>query len=163
MEKIVKIKKVNLSQKLTKVSDYWSPKVIAQMNNYHFKLAKVKDEFIWHKHEETDETFFVIKGQLTIQLRDGEIIINEGEMVVIPKNVEHKPLAAKECHIMLIEPRETVNTGNVEDEMTVKKSMDLIIKFFQLSIFLQPMDQLKLKYHPSHQFYFLRYSLIFAA
>ena len=122
MEKIVKINKVNLSQKLTKVSDYWSPKVIAQMNNYHFKLARVKDEFIWHKHEETDETFFVIKGQLTIQLRDGEIIINEGEMVVIPKNVEHKPLAAKECHIMLIEPRETVNTGNVEDEMTVKKN-----------------------------------------
>ena len=122
MEKIVKIKKVNLSQKLTKVSDYWSPKVIAQMNNYHFKLAKVKDKFIWHKHEETDETFFVIKGQLTIQLRDGEIIINEGEMVVIPKNVEHKPLAAKECHIMLIEPRETINTGNVEDEMTVKKN-----------------------------------------
>ena len=122
MEKIVKIKKVNLSQKLAKISDYWSPKVIAQMNNYHFKLAKVKDEFIWHKHEETDETFFVIKGQLTILLRDQDIVINEGEMVVIPKGVEHKPLADKECQIMLIEPKETINTGNIANEMTVKNN-----------------------------------------
>ena len=122
MEKIVKIEKINLSQKFNKVNDYWSPKVIAGMNDYHFKLAKVKDEFIWHKHEETDETFFVIKGQLTILLRDQDIVINEGEMVVIPKGVEHKPLADKECQIMLIEPKETVNTGNIANEMTVKNN-----------------------------------------
>jgi mannose-6-phosphate isomerase-like protein (cupin superfamily) len=85
-------------------------------------LAKVKDEFIWHKHEETDETFFVIKGQLTILLRDQDIVINEGEIVVIPKGVEHKPIADKECQIMLIEPKETVNTGNIANEMTVKNN-----------------------------------------
>jgi len=119
MEKIVKIKKINLTQKFKKVNEHWSPKVIAEMNNYQFKLAKVKDEFIWHKHEETDETFLVIKGQLTIQLREEKVFLDEGEMIVIPKGVEHKPIAKKECQIMLIEPKETVNTGNINNERTV--------------------------------------------
>tara|TARA_B100001996_G_scaffold338735_1_gene291340 strand:- start:79 stop:456 length:378 start_codon:yes stop_codon:yes gene_type:complete len=119
MEKIVKIKKINLTQKFKKVNEHWSPKVIAEMNNYQFKLAKVKDEFIWHKHEETDETFLVIKGQLTIQLREEKVFLDEGEMIVIPKGVEHKPIAKKECQIMLIEPKETVNTGNINNERTI--------------------------------------------
>tara|TARA_Y100000996_G_C22269529_1_gene539410 strand:- start:123 stop:500 length:378 start_codon:yes stop_codon:yes gene_type:complete len=122
MEKIVKIKKINLNQKFKKVYEYWQPKVIAEMNEYQFKLAKVKDEFIWHKHEETDETFFIIKGQLTIELKNEKLFLNKGEMVVIPKGVEHRPFADEECEIMLIEPKETVNTGNISNEMTAKNN-----------------------------------------
>ncbi|MFL3052485.1 MAG: cupin domain-containing protein [Candidatus Neomarinimicrobiota bacterium] len=118
----MKIKKINLNQKFKKVYEYWQPKVIAEMNEYQFKLAKVKDEFIWHKHEETDETFFIIKGQLTIELKNEKLFLNKGEMVVIPKGVEHRPFADKECEIMLIEPKETVNTGNISNEMTAKNN-----------------------------------------
>lgn len=121
MEKIVKIKKINITQKLKKISEFWSPKVIAEMNDYQFKLAKVKNEFVWHKHEDTDETFFIVNGQLTIELKKMEkIILNKGDMVVIPKGIEHKPIADEECEIMLIEPKKTINTGNVKNEMTTK-------------------------------------------
>ena len=117
----MKIKKINITQKLKKISEYWSPKVIAEMNDYQFKLAKVKNEFVWHKHEDTDETFFIVNGQLTIKLKKMEkIILNKGDMVVIPKGVEHKPIATEECEIMLIEPNKTINTGNVKNEMTTK-------------------------------------------
>ena len=117
----MKIKKINITQKLKKISEYWSPKVIAEMNDYQFKLAKVKNEFVWHKHEDTDETFFIVTGQLTIELKKMEkIILNKGDMVVIPKGVEHKPIANEECEIMLIEPNKTINTGNVKNEMTTK-------------------------------------------
>lgn len=117
----MKIKKISITQKLKKINEYWSPKVIAEMNDYHFKLAKVKNEFVWHKHEDTDETFFIVNGQLTIELKKMEkIILNKGDMVVIPKGVEHKPIAAEECEIMLIEPNKTINTGNVKNEMTTK-------------------------------------------
>ena len=117
----MKIKKINITQKLKKISEYWSPKVIAEMNDYQFKLAKVKNEFVWHKHEDTDETFFIVNGQLTIELKKMEkIILNKGDMVVIPKGVEHKPIATEECEIMLIEPNKTINTGNVKNEMTTK-------------------------------------------
>lgn len=117
----MKIKKINITQKLKKINEYWSPKVIAEMNDYHFKLAKVKNEFVWHKHEDTDETFFIVNGQLTIELKKMEkIILNKGDMVVIPKGVEHKPIATEECEIMLIEPNKTINTGNVKNEMTTK-------------------------------------------
>jgi mannose-6-phosphate isomerase-like protein (cupin superfamily) len=88
------------------------------MNDYHFKIAKVQGEFVWHDHPETDEVFFVLKGQLEIQLRDGRVKLNEGELFVVPKGVEHKPVAQEECHILLIEPAETVNTGNVVNERT---------------------------------------------
>jgi len=88
------------------------------MNNYHFKLAKVQGEFIWHDHPETDEVFIVVKGHLDIMFRDGEVSLYEGEMFVVPKGVEHKPFAENECHILLIEPAGTVNTGNVVDEKT---------------------------------------------
>jgi len=109
---------INLQEKLTKFSEHWSPKVIAQMNDYHFKIAKVRGEFVWHDHPETDEVFIVLKGQLEIHLRDGNVVLNEGEMFVVPKGLEHKPVAEQECHILLIEPVGTVNTGDVVNERT---------------------------------------------
>ena len=110
---------INLQEKISKFSEHWSPKVIAQMNDYHFKLAKVRGEFVWHDHPETDEVFLVVGGQLDILFRDGKVTLSEGEMYVVPKGVEHKPVAEQECHIMLIEPVGTVNTGNVLDEKTI--------------------------------------------
>lgn len=109
---------VNLQSNLSKFSEHWSPKVIAQMNNYHIKLAKVQGEFVWHDHPETDEMFLVVKGKLDIHFRDGKVSLNEGELYVVPKGVEHKPVAEFECHILLIEPAGTVNTGAVVDEKT---------------------------------------------
>ncbi len=109
---------VNLKEKLNKFSEHWSPKIVAQMNDYHLKLAKVQGEFVWHDHPETDETFIVINGKLDILFRDGKVSLNEGEMYVVPKGVEHKPVAETECHILLIEPVGTVNTGNVDDALT---------------------------------------------
>ena len=109
---------INLQEKLTKFSEHWSPKIIAQMNDYHFKLAKVQGEFIWHDHPETDEVFLIVKGKLDIHFRDGMISLNEGDLYVVPKGVEHKPVATVECHIMLIEPAGTVNTGEVVNEKT---------------------------------------------
>ena len=109
---------INLQEKFTKVSEHWQPRNIAQMNDYHFKLAKVHGEFVWHNHPETDEVFLIVKGQLEIQLRDGNVLLNEGEMFVVPKGVEHKPVAESECHILLIEPAGTVNTGDIVNERT---------------------------------------------
>jgi mannose-6-phosphate isomerase-like protein (cupin superfamily) len=109
---------INLQEKLTKFSEHWSPKIIAQLNDYHLKLVKVQGEFVWHDHPETDEVFLVIKGQLKILFRDGEVNLNEGEMFVVPKGMEHKPVAENECHIMLIEPAGTVNTGDAESNLT---------------------------------------------
>tara|TARA_B100000470_G_scaffold221674_1_gene212691 strand:+ start:2296 stop:2664 length:369 start_codon:yes stop_codon:yes gene_type:complete len=106
---------INIEKKLKKFSDYWSPKVIGEMNDYQFKLAKVQGEFIWHQHLDTDETFFVVQGQLTIEFKDGSVDIEQGEMYVVPKGVEHKPMATKECHIMIIEPKGVTNTGNKID------------------------------------------------
>jgi len=106
---------INLEKKFKKFSDYWSPKVIGEMNDYQFKVAKVQGEFIWHQHLDTDETFFVIQGQLTIEFKDGSVDIEQGEMYIVPKGVEHKPTATKECHIMIIEPKGVTNTGNKID------------------------------------------------
>ena len=106
---------INLQEKLTKFSEHWSPKIIAQMNNYHFKLAKVQGEFVWHDHPDTDEVFVVVHGELDILFRDGKVSLSEGEMFVVPKGVEHKPVAEQECHILLIEPAGLVNTGNAKD------------------------------------------------
>ena len=103
---------INIEKKLKKFSDYWSPKGIGEMNDYQFKLAKVQGEFIWHQHLDTDETFFVIQGLLTIEFKDGSVDIEQGEMYVVPKGVEHKPTATKECHIMIIAPKGVTNTGN---------------------------------------------------
>jgi mannose-6-phosphate isomerase-like protein (cupin superfamily) len=109
---------INFQAKLNLFSEHWSPKIVAQMNDYHFKVVKIQGEFVWHEHPETDEVFIVLKGQLQIQFRDASVLLNEGEMYVVPKLVEHKPVARDECHILLVEPAGTINTGNVVDEKT---------------------------------------------
>lgn len=111
-------KTINIIDKLNKFSDYWSPRIIAEMNDYQFKLAKVKGEFVWHSHKETDETFIVLEGELTIKFRNKKVKLNEGELYIVPRGVEHKPYAKDECHIMLIEPKGIVNTGNTSSELT---------------------------------------------
>lgn len=102
--------KINLKEKFQKFSQQWTPKVIAEMNDYQFKLVKIEGEFVWHKHNNTDETFLVIEGEMAIEFRDNIISLNSGEMIVIPKGIEHKPTAESECLVMVIEPRGVVNT-----------------------------------------------------
>jgi len=103
---------INLESKFNKFSDYWAPKVIAQMNDYQFKLVKIKGEFVSHKHDDTDEVFIVIEGKMSIQLSDKKVHLRDGEMIVIPKGEQHKPFAKEECKILLIEPNDTTNTGD---------------------------------------------------
>jgi mannose-6-phosphate isomerase-like protein (cupin superfamily) len=103
---------INLAQKLSLFSEHWSPKVIAEMNDYQFKLVKLQGDFVWHNHTDTDETFLVLQGQLRIDFRDGIVILNPGELYIVPKGVEHKPFAEHEVHLMLIEPRGVRNTGD---------------------------------------------------
>ncbi len=109
---------INLQQKLTKFSEHWTPKIIAQMNDYHLKLVKVQGEFVWHSHTETDEVFLILEGELIIEFRDGPVTLKKGELFVVPKGVEHKPIAAAECHLMLIEPVGLVNTGDTGGDLT---------------------------------------------
>ena len=110
--------KINLNSKFDKFHEYWSPKIIAEMNDYQFKLVKIKNEFILHQHEDTDEVFIVIEGKIGIEFENETIEINEGEMIVVPKGKKHRPFSKKEAKIMLIEPRGVVNTGNIESEIT---------------------------------------------
>jgi mannose-6-phosphate isomerase-like protein (cupin superfamily) len=114
------IEKVNLAQKLSLFSEYWSPKIVGELNDSHVKLVKVKGEFSWHHHDDEDELFLVVRGRLVIKLRDGDITLDEGELVVVPRGVEHKPVAEEEAHVLLLEPKSTLNTGNVRDEKTVE-------------------------------------------
>ena len=114
---------INFKRKLSKFNDYWSPKVIAQMNEYQLKIVKVKDDFVWHSHADTDEVFIVIKGQLEIEFRDGKVSLSPGEMYVVPKGKEHKPCAKKECHMLLIEPDGVVNTGEAGGELTAQNDV----------------------------------------
>jgi len=114
---------INLQDKLAKFSEHWSPRVIAEMNDYQFKVAKVEGEFVWHDHPDTDEVFFVVEGQLDIRFRDGSVNLTTGEMFVIPKGVEHKPVAQRECKILLIEPRGVVNTGDAGGELTANNDV----------------------------------------
>ena len=111
---------VNLSEKLAKVTEHWSPKIVAQMNDYHFKLVKFQGEFVWHAHQDTDEVFIVLDGELTIHFRDGEVALRSGEMFVIPRGVEHKPFARRECKMMLVEPAGTINTGDAPSELAAE-------------------------------------------
>lgn len=113
------IAKVNILEKIDLIKKYYKPKIIAQVNDTHVKLVRFKGEFVWHKHELEDELFFVVKGRLLIKLRDQTIELNENEFVVIPQGVEHLPVADDEVSVMLIEPKTTVNTGNVRDERTL--------------------------------------------
>ncbi|HEU0111655.1 MAG TPA: cupin domain-containing protein [Flavisolibacter sp.] len=112
------MEKVNLSEKFTLFADHWSPKIVGELNGQQVKLTKVHGEFIWHKHDHEDELFFVVKGILKIELKDKTIELNEGEFLIVPKGVEHKPVAENEAWIMLFEPATTLNTGNVENERT---------------------------------------------
>ena len=115
--------KINLREKLEKFSDHWSPKVIAEMNDYQFKLVKIEGEFVWHNHTDTDETFIVIEGEMKIEFEDNTVALKEGEMYVVPKGVEHKPYAEEVCKIMIIEPRGVVNTGDIEGDLTASNDV----------------------------------------
>ena len=117
------MKSINFADKLSKFSDHWSPKVIAEMNDYQFKLAKLEGEFVWHNHPDTDEVFIVIEGSMKIELEDGVVELNTGEMYVVPKGVMHKPVAEKECQIMLVEPRGVVNTGEADSDLTAENDV----------------------------------------
>ena len=115
------IEKINILEKLSLFHDHWSPKIVGEVNESHVKLAKLKGEFVWHRHDHEDEMFLVIKGKLLMKLRDRDIELNEGEFVIIPKGVEHLPVANEEVHLMLFEPKTTLNTGNLKNERTVEK------------------------------------------
>ena len=117
------MKSINFADKLSKFSDHWSPKVIAEMNDYQYKLAKLEGEFVWHNHSDTDEVFIVIEGSMKIELEDGVVELGAGEMYVVPKGVMHKPVAEKECQIMLVEPRGVVNTGEADSDLTAENDV----------------------------------------
>ena len=111
--------KVNFGEKLSKFSEQWTPKVIAEMNDYQFKLVKIEGEFVWHDHHDTDEAFIVIEGSMSIDFDDGSSVdLNEGEMYVVPMGVRHRPRAEAECRVMLVEPKGVVNTGDSDSELT---------------------------------------------
>jgi mannose-6-phosphate isomerase-like protein (cupin superfamily) len=113
------MEKVNLAHKFNLFQDYWSPKIVGELNDSYVKLVKLKGEFVWHHHEAEDELFLVVKGRLLIKLRDRDIWLEKGEFVIIPRGVEHLPIAEKEAHVLLLEPKSTLNTGNVRSEKTV--------------------------------------------
>lgn len=114
------MKKVNISEKLSLFSDHWNPRIVGELNGQHVKLAKFQGEFIWHKHDQEDEMFYVLKGEFTMELREKTILLKEGEFLIVPKGVEHRPVAEKEVSIMLFEPANTLNTGNTTNERTRK-------------------------------------------
>ena len=113
-------KKINIQDKLSLFNDHWNPRIIAELNKQHVKLAKIKGEFIWHKHDHEDEMFLVLKGTLKIAFRDKTETINENEIIIVPKGVEHRPIAEEEVSIMLFEPATTINTGDLDNERTRK-------------------------------------------
>ena len=115
--------KINLKEKLSKFSDHWSPKVIAEMNDYQFKLVKIKGDFVWHNHGDTDEFFLVLEGEMNIKFKDETVLLKEGEIFVVPKGVEHKPYSKKECKILIIEPKGIINTGDKKGELTAKEDV----------------------------------------
>lgn len=110
---------VNLKEKFSRFSEYWKPKIIAEVNDSQVKAVKFQGEFIWHQHENEDELFWVLQGTLRMKFRDREAIVREGEFIVVPRGVEHMPVADDEVHVVLIEPKSTLNTGNVSNERTV--------------------------------------------
>lgn len=110
--------KVNLKEKFAKISDYANPRIAGELNDSYVKLVKLKGEFVWHHHEKEDELFLIVKGQLIMKMRDRDVVLNEGEFFVVPKGVEHKPVAPEEVQIVLLEPKSTLNTGNVRNDIT---------------------------------------------
>src|SRR6266849_9371363 len=113
------MKTINLKEKFSLISDYWNPRVIGEVNDCHVKAVKLKGEFIWHHHDHEDELFLVVKGRLQMKFRDREAIVREGEFLIVPRGVDHLPVAEEEVHILLIEPKSTLNTGNINNERTV--------------------------------------------
>jgi mannose-6-phosphate isomerase-like protein (cupin superfamily) len=111
---------VNLEDKFARFSEHWSPKILARLNDYHVKAVKLRGEFVWHKHDETDELFLVTKGSLVIRLRDRDVTLGPGELLVVPRGVEHQPVAGEECEVLLIEPAGTSNTGDAGGARTVE-------------------------------------------
>lgn len=114
---------VNLEEKLSLVDDQWVPRVLAEMNDYQFKIVKIKGDFIWHDHPETDETFLVLEGEIRIDFRDGAVTLGKGELFVVPKGIEHKPFAEEEAHLLLIEPKGILNTGHAGGEITAQNDV----------------------------------------
>jgi mannose-6-phosphate isomerase-like protein (cupin superfamily) len=114
---------INLQTKLASFEDQWAPKVIAEMNDYQFKLVKLHGEFVWHNHRDTDETLIVLHGDMTIELRDGSVPLATGDMYVVPRGVDHKPTAEHECHVLLVEPRGVVNTGDAGGSKTAENDV----------------------------------------
>ncbi|MFV8281511.1 cupin domain-containing protein [Christiangramia marina] len=112
------MKKVNIQEKLNQFQDHWNPRIVGELNGQQVKLAKLKGEFIWHTHDEEDELFWVISGMLTIEFRDSSVTLNPGEFIIVPKGIEHKPIAANEVQVMLFEPAATKHTGNEKHELT---------------------------------------------
>jgi mannose-6-phosphate isomerase-like protein (cupin superfamily) len=112
---------VDLKKKFSLFTEFWSPKIVGELNGQYVKLAKLKGEFVWHHHENEDELFMVVKGKLTIKLKDQNIELSEGQFFIIPRGVEHLPIAEEECHVMLFEPKSVLNTGNTKNEKTVEK------------------------------------------
>jgi len=113
------LEKVNLAEKFSLFTESWSPKIVGELNDAYVKVVKLEGEFVWHHHDDEDELFWVVSGRLRMELRDGEVILDPGELLVVPKGVEHRPVAEGETHVVLIEPKTTLNTGNVRDERTV--------------------------------------------
>ena len=114
---------INFKEKLSKFRDHWSPKVVAEMNDYQFKLVKVQGEFVWHDHPDTDEVFIILEGKLDIEFRDGKVSLESGEMFVVPKGFEHRPVAENECKMMLVEPKGLINTGETNSELTAENDV----------------------------------------
>ena len=115
------MEKINLARKLSQFNDYWTPRIVGELNGQHVKLAKVKGAFDWHHHEHEDEFFQVLAGRLTIEFRDGPVVLEPGECLIVPRGVEHRPVAEDETHIMMFEPVGTLNTGNVRTERTIEE------------------------------------------
>ena len=112
------MEKINIFEKFSKFTEHWEPRVIAEMNNYQFKLVRIKGDFIWHNHPDTDETFIVIQGNMKIQFKDSIVEVEEGEMIIVPRGVDHKPFSEDECLVMLVEPKGVLNTGKKVSEYT---------------------------------------------
>jgi mannose-6-phosphate isomerase-like protein (cupin superfamily) len=119
----VEVEVINIEEKFSKFHELWAPKIIAQMNDYHFKIAKVQGDFIWHEHNQTDEVFLILRGDLRIDLPNGSVELHPGEMCVVPKGLSHKPSADTECYLLLVEPSGTVNTGDTRNQYTVESDV----------------------------------------
>ena len=115
------MRSVNLAEKFQQFAEHWSPKIVGELNDCYVKLVKVKGEFVWHQHDAEDELFLVVKGRLLLKFRDRDVSVGEGEFIIVPRGVEHLPVASAEAHVLLLEPKSTLNTGNVRNERTVKE------------------------------------------